>query len=153
MTDLSPPSAGWTDDRVERLRNLWRDGQSATTVARALGVTRNAVVGKVHRLGLSGDGRHAAAQVRPPKAAPPRATRPRGPRPVVPPPRPAAVAVVEPLVGLAPCLELLEAHVCHWPIGDPHAEGFTFCGRPASPGPYCEPHDAIAHGREVRGAA
>ena len=46
---------GWTPTRVETLSSLWRDGLSASQVAKALGgVTRNAVIGKVHRLGLSG---------------------------------------------------------------------------------------------------
>ena len=45
----------WTDDRVEQLKNLWTEGLSASQIARALGgVTRNAVIGKVHRLGLAG---------------------------------------------------------------------------------------------------
>lgn len=44
----------WTDERVETLKRMWGDGASASTIAKALGgVTRNAVIGKVHRLGLS----------------------------------------------------------------------------------------------------
>src|ERR1700741_1556552 len=46
---------GWTDERVELLKKLWQDGHSASQIAKQLGgVTRNAVIGKVHRLGLSG---------------------------------------------------------------------------------------------------
>ena len=46
---------GWTDERVELLKKLWQDGLSASQIAKQLGgVTRNAVIGKVHRLGLSG---------------------------------------------------------------------------------------------------
>jgi len=46
---------GWTDERVETLKRLWLDGLSASQIAKQLGgVTRNAVIGKVHRLGLSG---------------------------------------------------------------------------------------------------
>ena len=45
---------GWTDERVELLKKMWNDGQSASQIAKELGgVTRNAVIGKVHRLGLS----------------------------------------------------------------------------------------------------
>ena len=45
----------WTEDRVELLKKLWQDGLSASQIAGQLGgVTRNAVIGKVHRLGLSG---------------------------------------------------------------------------------------------------
>jgi GcrA cell cycle regulator len=59
---------GWTPTRVETLTSLWRDGLSASQVAKALGgVTRNAVIGKVHRLGLSG--RAAGGVVRRPAAA------------------------------------------------------------------------------------
>ena len=44
----------WTDERVETLKKMWSDGQSASQIAKELGgVTRNAVIGKVHRLGLS----------------------------------------------------------------------------------------------------
>ena len=44
----------WTDERVETLKKMWADGQSASQIAKELGgVTRNAVIGKVHRLGLS----------------------------------------------------------------------------------------------------
>src|SRR6201993_369506 len=58
----------WTDDRVEQLKSLWTEGLSASQIARALGgVTRNAVIGKVHRLGLAG------------RASPSRSERPRLP--------------------------------------------------------------------------
>ena len=44
----------WTDERVETLKKMWAEGQSASQIAKELGgVTRNAVIGKVHRLGLS----------------------------------------------------------------------------------------------------
>src|SRR5215472_3967995 len=64
---------GWTDERVELLKKLWQDGLSASQIAKQLGgVTRNAVIGKVHRLGLSG------------RAAPSKPARPqfKTPRPV-----------------------------------------------------------------------
>ena len=75
----------WTDDRVEILKKMWGEGQSASQIAKELGgVTRNAVIGKVHRLGLSNragtTGAKAAAKSKPkadakPKAAPkPKAT-------------------------------------------------------------------------------
>src|SRR6516164_8441750 len=58
----------WSEDRVEQLKNLWTEGLSASQIARALGgVTRNAVIGKVHRLGLAG------------RASPSRSERPRLP--------------------------------------------------------------------------
>src|ERR1700722_7844064 len=61
-------SMNWSEDRVEQLKNLWTEGLSASQIARALGgVTRNAVIGKVHRLGLAG------------RASPSRSERPRLP--------------------------------------------------------------------------
>ena len=64
----------WTDERVETLKKMWGEGQSASQIAKELGsVTRNAVIGKVHRLGLSnrvGAGPVAPAPVPPSKVVP-----------------------------------------------------------------------------------
>src|SRR3974390_1797589 len=61
----------WTDERVETLKKIWAYGHSASRIAAELGgITRNAVIGKVHRLGLSG-------RAKSPSSA---ATRPRKPR-------------------------------------------------------------------------
>ncbi|MGZ9086723.1 MAG: GcrA family cell cycle regulator, partial [Rhodoplanes sp.] len=68
----------WTDERVELLRKLWTDGLSASQVAAELGpgITRNAVIGKIHRLGLAERAKTASAQ-RPRVAKAPRPTHPR----------------------------------------------------------------------------
>jgi GcrA cell cycle regulator len=69
----------WTDERVETLKRMWNEGQSASQIAKELGgVTRNAVIGKVHRLGLSNRAGSAPAPVTPgpvktPSARPERA--------------------------------------------------------------------------------
>ena len=71
MADAGLP---WTDERVELLKKLWSDGLSASQIAAHMGgVTRNAVIGKVHRLGLSGRAKTstAPAQPRPRKPARP----------------------------------------------------------------------------------
>src|SRR6266705_1104829 len=66
-----PELQTWTDDRVERLKKLWADGLSASQIAGELGgITRNAVIGKVHRLGLSG-------RAKSPSSSAPRARKPR----------------------------------------------------------------------------
>ena len=68
----------WTDERIELLRKLWLEGLSASQIARELanGISRNAVIGKVHRLGMSGRVKTAApASVRP-KVKTPRPRRP-----------------------------------------------------------------------------
>ncbi|SEW29824.1 GcrA cell cycle regulator [Aliiroseovarius sediminilitoris] len=70
----------WTDERVEILKKMWGEGQSASVIAKELGgVTRNAVIGKVHRLGLSnrsGGGSKAPAKE---KAAPKTAAKAKTP--------------------------------------------------------------------------
>ena len=73
-------TAGWTEDRVGALKKLWLEGQSASQIAKQLGggVTRNAVIGKVHRLGLSG----RAAPSQPARTA--TAFRTARPRPAAP---------------------------------------------------------------------
>jgi GcrA cell cycle regulator len=145
---------GWTDERVELLKKLWQDGLSASQIAKQLGgVTRNAVIGKVHRLGLSG--RAAPSKPARPVFKAPRPARqaaaPAAPRRIAPPPLAAAapppqppVRYVEEAPGAATVLTL-GAHMCKWPIGDPSSDDFTFCGRRASEGPYCVEHARIAY--------
>jgi GcrA cell cycle regulator len=138
-------AAFWTPQRVERLTRLWSEGASASEIARVLGegATRNAVIGKIHRLGLAGrpepsrPGRRASVVEPPPQ---PRRRR-RLPRPLPP-----SVAPNEPPPEQG-CATILSVgrHACRWPIGDPLAEGFTLCGRPAVRGAYCAPHAAIAY--------
>ncbi len=145
---------GWTDERVELLKKLWQDGLSASQIAKQLGgVTRNAVIGKVHRLGLSG--RAAPSKPARPVFKAPRPARqaaaPAAPRRIAPPPLAAAapppqppVRYVEEAPGAATVLTL-GAHMCKWPIGDPSSDDFTFCGRRASEGPYCVEHARVAY--------
>jgi GcrA cell cycle regulator len=63
----------WTDERVSALKKLWAEGHSASQIAKQLGgVTRNAVIGKVHRLGLSGRATPSRPVKRPPRLARPK---------------------------------------------------------------------------------
>ncbi|WP_377508167.1 GcrA family cell cycle regulator [Octadecabacter sp. R77987] len=86
----------WTDDRVETLKKMWGEGQSASQIAKELGgVTRNAVIGKVHRLGLSnraGSGGNAA------KAAPKTDAKSKAPAKPKAAPKTKAAPVAEPEV-------------------------------------------------------
>ena len=142
---------GWTDERVELLKRLWLDGLSASQIAKQLGgVTRNAVIGKVHRLGLSG--RATPSQPQRPIFKAPRAPRPAvaaapAPRRPVEPAtqQTAALARFSEEPGSATVLTL-GAHMCKWPIGDPASDGFTFCGRRSErEGPYCTEHAHVAY--------
>ena len=139
----------WTDDRVAVLKKLWLEGLSASQIAKQLGgVTRNAVIGKVHRLGLSG----RAAPSQPARAVfkAPRPARPVSPAPMVR--RAEPVARPEPMRLRAPeepgsaTVLTLGAHMCKWPIGDPTSDTFAFCGRrTGEDGPYCRDHAQVAY--------
>jgi len=138
-------ASAWTEDRTGRLKTLWLEGRSAAQIARDLGdgVTRSAVLGKVHRLGLSvgRPGRRASIIARP---SSPRACRAQ-------PDVPAAAAGGAgraPEHGQATLLSVRRCQ-CRWPFGDPKAEDFSLCGRPVARGAFCGPHAAIAY-RPVR---
>jgi GcrA cell cycle regulator len=156
----------WTDERVELLKKLWADGLSASQIASKLGeVTRNAVIGKVHRLGLAGRATTSRVRVARPRSNvalfPSRSAqvqyRTFGNTALKVAAQPeeqksATVIALRPLPELeaAPggrlSLSDLKECMCHWPIGDPMEEGFHFCGRRKSFGvPYCEHHAAIAY--------
>ena len=161
---MADAGTSWTDERVELLGKLWGEGLSASQIAALLGggVTRNAVIGKVHRLGLSG--RAKSGQPAAPRPAKPRA--PSAPAAVVNP-RPRVVlaaeteaaAIVAVVPPTAPVIERVEIPVservsimelretmCRWPLGDPQSSEFGFCGgRTATGLPYCAAHCRIAY--------
>ncbi|WP_454914878.1 GcrA family cell cycle regulator [Xanthobacter sediminis] len=158
----------WNDERVELLKKLWSEGLSASQIANELGdITRNAVIGKVHRLGLSGRAKTTAAPVRPQQ----RPARPEGhreqPRPQrpltqgntalapglddlpeeapAPAPEPAVSGNVVPMAQRCTIMNLTES-TCRWPLGEPGTESFYFCGAKSNPGmPYCSHHARIAY--------
>jgi GcrA cell cycle regulator len=153
----------WTDERVDLLKKLWSDGLSASQIATELGgITRNAVIGKVHRLGLSGRAKApSAANPRPRKARPPthvlRMTRPamRGNTAlarqayvlyeVEAEPEPEPLENIVPIGQRCSLLDLSDAK-CRWPIGDPGAADFFFCGgKPLAELPYCAYHARLAY--------
>jgi len=156
----------WTDEIVERLKQHWIDGKSASQIANLLGngVTRNAVIGKVHRLGLAGRAKTPAATVpRPRRLLPPPAQR-VGPRLSAHAPRltrgatalalspetlpeleqPEFESVVVPMSLRVTIVELKES-MCRWPLGDPATSEFRYCGSPAQSGPYCTYHGGLAY--------
>lgn len=147
----------WTEDRVEVLTKLWAEGLSASQIAKQLGgVTRNAVIGKVHRLGLSGratPSRPARKTAAKPAAARTRkvTTVPAVPRVPDPAPEP-DVAIPAPVEaklmsnGEYATILTIKDHMCKWPIGDPSSDEFRFCGRKVKESePYCEPHCSVAY--------
>jgi len=163
-------AGAWTDERVELLKKLWSDGLSASQIAAELGnVTRNAVIGKVHRLGLSGRAKSAAAPAAPRNAAPRKAPARAPSHPMSGPAggargahalAPQFVTEAEPEAEQAPMpsedvvipfservtiMELRE-YMCRWPMGDPTSPDFRFCGARSQTGlPYCSYHSRIAY--------
>ncbi|MFS2318560.1 GcrA family cell cycle regulator [Maricaulis sp. D1M11] len=150
----------WTDERVEQLKKLWSEGLSASQIAKQLGgVTRNAVIGKVHRLGLSGratpsrPARRTTKPSRPRTATPAASPTARAPAarqaPQAPAPSAAPQAPVEPAVlpsGEFATVLTLRDCMCKWPIGDPSSANFRFCGRKTEAGEaYCEAHAHMAY--------
>lgn len=121
----------WTREQIGELSRLWADGLATAEIGRRLGITKNAVVGKVHRLGL------------PPRQSPIK-ERPKQPAAVMAPPKPKVMEFKGP--------------ACCWPIGHPREPGFHFCGAAAAQGkPYCAEHAAKAYvpnrpGRSERAA-
>ncbi len=164
----------WTDERVETLRKLWAEGLSASQIAAQLGgVSRNAVIGKVHRLKLSSRGRATAAPARQKKPVQP-ATAVKAPVRPAAATTPAPARILTPSIGatalqaqfdaepvarqyLRPSenvvvpisrrLQLIQLteRTCKWPNGDPLSEEFHFCGNESGEtGPYCRYHAKIA---------
>ena len=157
----------WTEERVGTLRIMWEEGHSASKIASALGeVTRNAVIGKVHRLRLSiasmhainkknklrsgeqtaqqadvHDGRcdkeHAAPVAVPAAVESAKSSVESVETPVV--------EIVNEVIGCD--LLSINDRVCKWPIGDPTDVNFYFCGKAIkrSAIPYCVEHALVAY--------
>jgi len=153
----------WSSDRIEQLRALWHDGLSASQIATQLGgITRNAVIGKAHRLGLTG--RPSPIKNRPAGIARPRPVR-RPPVQRHAPPRmtvaPVQARRMEPAPqpveledGPGATILTLTDRICKWPIGDPRNADFHFCGRGAHEGlPYCAEHARRAYQPPARRSA
>ncbi len=163
----SEAKMSWTDEKVELLRQLWLDGKSASQISAVLGagLTRNAVIGKVHRLGLAGRAKSASSSSSPATPRAPSVARRHAPRaaPSVGRVHGATALAMTPdtLIETVPVrieedvvvpmslrvtiVELKEA-MCRWPLGDPTSTEFRYCGSPApGTGPYCAHHGKLAY--------
>jgi GcrA cell cycle regulator len=137
----------WTEEAIAKLRTLWAEGLSTAEIGRRLSISKNAVVGKAHRLNL------------PARPSPIRrtegqsATRPSAPKraqgPTLPP---LSASVGSPMPALRAIMPAQKstprAAPCCWPIGEPGKPSFHFCSATAAVGkPYCEEHAGIAYVR------
>jgi GcrA cell cycle regulator len=145
----------WNEETIARIRALWAEGLSTAEIGRRMGITKNAVVGKAHRLNLparpSPIRRVAGEKPVARRSAPKRVVGPTlaalhsvGRQPVPSPPR--QPVVLRPVPQQPRPVGRVSA--CCWPLGEPGTPDFRFCGDPTVPAkPYCEEHVAVAYVR------
>jgi len=155
---ISPST--WSTDRIEQLRRCFDAGLTCSQIAREIGVTRNAVIGKMNRMGLSRPRDVLSAQMR--RAAKLARAKPErnwrrltiiAQRKMLRDAYPIAEPEEIPIYNGRGCtlLELKQGQ-CRWPINEPGAENFCFCGNEAFQGfSYCAGHARLAY-RSTRSA-
>ena len=120
----------WHEEKLNKLKALWDEGLPITKIGNILGVSRNAIAGKAHRMGLPK--RNSPIS----KSGDPRKNQKKGAE---------ENSKELPLKILLRDVEWSRNRCC-WPIGDPKLPGFSFCGTSIIPGrPYCEEHSNLAY--------
>ncbi len=149
----------WTDEAVEELKKMWDRGMTTGQIAKALNVTKNSIIGKVHRLCLTA--RPSPIKKLPNKevSKPNPQTKQSSPIKTAKkkhqatediPVKEVSDAVLTSLPAEETNIPLikLDNHTCRWPLGDPRDDDFCFCGKRVKTGQtYCEEHAAIAYVR------
>lgn len=150
----------WNDETIERLRALWAEGHSTAEIGRRMGISKNAVVGKAHRLNLP-------SRPSPIRRDGEKSPRKRLPRRVHGPTLPALSSALSSALAPMPAepVRMIERPIppvlravpaaprsygrvtpCCWPIGEPGTRSFRFCDVDALAGkPYCDEHSALAY--------
>lgn len=136
----------WTDERVALLKKMWGEGKTAAEIAKELGgVTRNAVIGKAHRLKLSNRLSPIQQNNKKPAAKPVEEKKPVAKKKAA---NDIALSDMN-ITGVS--MGELKDKMCRWPIGDPKDEDFRFCGCQSIAGlPYCGEHSKIAYQAATR---
>ena len=93
----------WTDDKIKKLKKLWQAGKSTAEIAKSLGMSKNSIIGKVHRLDLTARPSPIKNETKPQKKVAPKK------------------------IGVVRLIDL-KLNTCRWPIGDPKDDDFHFCG-------------------------
>ncbi len=146
----------WTDERVSLLTKLWGEGHTAAEIAKKLGgVTRNAVIGKAHRLKLSNRISPIQQNKKPANKNVERKATKKNASVVTKPKAESVreVSVPKEVLKSGKLYDLmdLKPRMCRWPCGDPKHDDFGFCGENSMPGlPYCEEHAKIAYQAATR---
>jgi GcrA cell cycle regulator len=148
----------WTDELVKLLKELYEEGYSRSQIGQRVGKTRNAVIGKLHRMGIHDLPRERKKPVQRVPGNVDNARRSKHARvhtnnikrrhaiaAIVAALDPEADDASKPF-GTPVSLADLSTKNCHWPLGDPMQDGFCFCGAQAVTGlPYCASHTRIAY--------
>ena len=139
----------WTDEQVDRLQELWAQGLTANEIAKILGVTKNSIVGKGHRLCLP-----ARPSPIKSKGNEPQPENPAESLDLLTDVMPQAVVAEKKVENITNAeaapknikLVDLDSHTCRWPIGDPRDDDFCFCGKKVRTGQtYCDEHSQMAY--------
>ena len=145
----------WTAEMVADLKKMWDEGLTTNEIAKRLNVSKNSIVGKVHRLNL---------KARPSPIKKKEEIIEEKQQSVDEAPKPASKTIKK--ISISPvristektpkkdsCLKLteLDSHTCRWPIGDPRDDNFCFCGKTVRSGQtYCEEHSAVAYVKPIK---
>ena len=139
----------WTNEMISQLKQMWKKGLTTNEIAKELGVSKNSIVGKVHRLNLTArpspikkrEGDESAVVTQGPLKLEMN-DETQTPKPTI------TINTIEVKAHQNTCLKLseLDSHTCRWPIGDPKDDNFCFCGKRVKAGQtYCDEHSAIAY--------
>ncbi len=158
----------WSDEMIEQLVSLWQSGLTTNEIAKELGMSKNSIVGKVHRLNLVArpspikkkddekkedkknvkiSEKKKLVDTLPEKKEQPKVQAEHS-EPVL--------KVITPKTeqkDTEKCIKLSELnnHTCRWPIGDPKDENFCFCGKKVRAGQtYCDEHSEIAYVKQIK---
>ena len=133
----------WTEEKVAKLKELWSKGHTASQIAEALGdTTRNAVIGKAHRLNLEARAPSKSSNTSGTSSGQNKIQRRPSQQPLTRKQKFQSILLDKNFEPENPkSLEELSEDTCKWPIGHPNEESFYFCGRkPEEDFPYCKLH-------------
>ena len=146
----------WTDEAVEELKKMWDKGMTTRQIAKVLNVTKNSIIGKVHRLcltarpspikkGSNSTEKKTVTSKKTEKETKAKSTskcKTKEKPIVIEEAKPQAAPIEETNIPLVK----LDNHTCRWPMGDPKDEDFCFCGKRIKTGQtYCEEHAMVAY--------
>lgn len=144
----------WTNEMVESLRRMWTEGKSANEIAKILNVSKNSIVGKVHRLCLTArpspikkkDENSNVAEIKEEAVEEILTDAPEDILPESQPENKISDKTKHRKSKKNIKLVELDSHTCRWPLGDPRDDDFGFCGKKVRSGQtYCDEHSQVAY--------